>query len=58
MRAIPPTMAAAPIMTQIRLPVMKLSETITFSPWRIQIAPAAAIRAPTIVMGTGRTPGW
>ncbi len=40
--AAPPTTATAPITTQVRLPVMKLDDTITLRPCRIHTVPASA----------------
>jgi hypothetical protein len=37
---------------------MKLDETMTFRPWRIQTAPAAATSTPTSATIAHRTLGW
>lgn len=54
----PITTAPAPITTQVGLPVMKLPDTITLRPCRIQIEPATAMRTPTSAIRTGRTVEW
>ena len=54
----PATTVTAPSTTQVRLPVMKLDDTMTFRPWRIQTNPASATRTPTITTIAQRIFGW